>query len=97
MHAHVITDCLFVENLSNSYIATVISILIFCLNRFIEENPCYCVVDPFKNIYPLLDRLRIQNILVGLQEIKSCSGLRAPHFLRVSSLLMINGIIILFS
>ncbi|KAJ3691599.1 hypothetical protein LUZ61_020763 [Rhynchospora tenuis] len=55
------------------------------LIRLIEENPYYCVVDPFKNIYPLLDRLQIQNILVGLQEIKSSSRLRAPCFLRVET------------
>ncbi|KAJ4775658.1 Inositol-tetrakisphosphate 1-kinase [Rhynchospora pubera] len=55
------------------------------LIRFIEEHPYYCVVDPFKNIYPLLDRLQIQNILVGLQDIKSSSRLRAPHFLRVQT------------
>ncbi|XP_078152668.1 inositol 1,3,4-trisphosphate 5/6-kinase 4 [Carex rostrata] len=55
------------------------------LISFIEENPSYCVVDPFKIIYPLLDRLQIQNILLGLQEIKGRSRLRAPHFLRVET------------
>ncbi|KAI4989078.1 hypothetical protein ZWY2020_036395 [Hordeum vulgare] len=53
--------------------------------RFMEEHPDFCIVDPFKNISPLLDRLQIQEILVRLQELGSEGRpkLRAPHSLKV--------------
>ncbi|VAI19931.1 unnamed protein product [Triticum turgidum subsp. durum] len=53
--------------------------------RFMEEYPDFCIIDPFKNISPLLDRLQIQEILVRLQELGSEGRpkLRAPHSLKV--------------
>ncbi|VAI34719.1 unnamed protein product [Triticum turgidum subsp. durum] len=53
--------------------------------RFMEEYPDFCIIDPFKNISPLLDRLQIQEILVRLQELGSEGKpkLRAPHSLKV--------------
>ncbi|KAL6846760.1 hypothetical protein ACP4OV_024208 [Aristida adscensionis] len=55
--------------------------------RFVEEHSDFCIVDPFKNIYPLLDRLQIQQILVHLQELgnEGKPKLRAPHSLKVDS------------
>lgn len=43
-----------------------------------------CVIDPLDNIYPVLDRLKIQQILLGLEDLKT-SGykIRGPHFLKV--------------
>ena len=45
----------------------------------------FCVVDPLSNIYPVLDRLKIQHILLGLENLKGASGhiIRGPHFLKV--------------
>ncbi|KAM3258997.1 hypothetical protein ACQJBY_050643 [Aegilops geniculata] len=53
--------------------------------RFMEDYPDFCIIDPFKNISPLLDRLQIQEILVRLQELGSEGRpkLRAPHSLKV--------------
>ncbi|KAF8780794.1 hypothetical protein HU200_000736 [Digitaria exilis] len=55
--------------------------------RFVEEHPDFCIIDPFKNIYPLLDRLQIQKILVRLQELgtERKPKLRAPYSLKVDS------------
>ncbi|ERN20195.1 inositol 1,3,4-trisphosphate 5/6-kinase 4 [Amborella trichopoda] len=55
------------------------------LQRYIHDHPYCCVIDPFKNIYPLLDRHRIQQILIGLEDLNSGSShrIRAPHFLKV--------------
>jgi len=55
--------------------------------RFVEEHPDCCIVDPFKNIYPLLDRLQIQNILVLLKELgtEGKPKLRAPYSLKVDN------------
>ncbi|KAK3129706.1 hypothetical protein QOZ80_6BG0483580 [Eleusine coracana subsp. coracana] len=55
--------------------------------RFVEEHPDFCTIDPFRNIYPLLDRHQIQQILVQLQE-RGTEGkprLRAPHSLKVNN------------
>uniref|UniRef100_A0A0A9CGC5 Uncharacterized protein n=1 Tax=Arundo donax TaxID=35708 RepID=A0A0A9CGC5_ARUDO len=55
--------------------------------RFVEEQPDFCIIDPFKNIYPLLDRLQIQQILVRLQELgtEGKPKLRAPYSLKVDN------------
>ncbi|XP_062194089.1 inositol-tetrakisphosphate 1-kinase 6-like isoform X2 [Phragmites australis] len=55
--------------------------------RFVEEHPDFCIIDPFKNIYPLLDRLQIQQILVRLQELgtEGKQKLRAPYSLKVDN------------
>ncbi|KAJ1290446.1 hypothetical protein BS78_02G244000 [Paspalum vaginatum] len=55
--------------------------------RFVEEHPDFCIMDPFKNIYPLLDRLQIQKILVRLQELgtRGKPKLRAPYSLKVDN------------
>ncbi|BAF25603.1 Os09g0518700 [Oryza sativa Japonica Group] len=55
--------------------------------RFVEEHCDFCVIDPFKNIYPLLDRIQIQEILIRLEGL-SAEGrpkLRAPCFLKIES------------
>lgn len=55
------------------------------LQRYIGCHPDCRVIDPFTNIYPVLDRLKIQQILGGLENLtsKSCSKIRGPHFLKV--------------
>ncbi|KAF7811086.1 inositol 1,3,4-trisphosphate 5/6-kinase 4 [Senna tora] len=57
------------------------------LRKYLEDHKDCCVIDPLNNIYPLLDRLEIQNILLGLVELNaegSCT-IRGPHFLNVDN------------
>ncbi|GLT73688.1 hypothetical protein SLA2020_455270 [Shorea laevis] len=56
------------------------------LQRHIECHSDCFVVDPLKNIYPVLDRLTIQQILLGLEglKIEGRNAIRGPHFLKVS-------------
>lgn len=51
---------------------------------FGDHHDC-CVIDPLDNISPVLDRLRMQHILLGLGELKTDGQcrIRAPHFLKV--------------
>ncbi|KAA3481474.1 inositol 1,3,4-trisphosphate 5/6-kinase 4 [Gossypium australe] len=57
------------------------------LQRHIENhNDCF-EVDPLNSIYPVLDRLKIQQLLLGLEDLNAggrCK-VRAPHFLKVNS------------
>ena len=55
------------------------------LHRYLEDHPDCCVIDSFNNIYPVLDRLEIQEILLCLEDLKTegCSTIRGPHFLKV--------------
>ncbi|KAG9458959.1 hypothetical protein H6P81_003467 [Aristolochia fimbriata] len=57
------------------------------LRRCIDDHPAFCMIDPIDNIYPLLDRLRIQQILLGLDNInmENRCKIRAPHFLQVDT------------
>ncbi|KAL7603995.1 hypothetical protein Lser_V15G19338 [Lactuca serriola] len=57
------------------------------LQRCIRELPDCCVIDPFDNIFPVVDRLRIQEILLGLVELKTESqcNIRGPYFLKVDN------------
>ncbi|KAL2454507.1 Inositol 1 [Abeliophyllum distichum] len=57
------------------------------LRRYIECQSDFCVIDPFSNIYPVLDRLKIQQILLGLEtlNIKGRCKIRGAHFLKVDS------------
>lgn len=57
------------------------------LRRCIEFQMNCCVIDPFNNIFPVLDRLRIQQILIGLEavNIQGRCKIRAPNFLKVDS------------
>ncbi|MED6215747.1 hypothetical protein PIB30_000752 [Stylosanthes scabra] len=50
------------------------------LQGYLELHQDLCVIDPLKNIYPLLDRLKIQQILLGLEEInrEGCHLIRGP-------------------
>ncbi|KAF4346195.1 hypothetical protein G4B88_018042 [Cannabis sativa] len=55
------------------------------LKRYMDHHVDCCVIDPLSNIYPVLDRLKIQHILLGLENLKGASGhlIRGPHFLKV--------------
>ncbi|GLT92814.1 hypothetical protein SLE2022_106300 [Rubroshorea leprosula] len=57
------------------------------LQRHTESHSRCSVVDPLNNIYPVLDRLAIQQILLGLEGLKpeDCCAIRAPHFLQVNN------------
>ncbi|KAL2249241.1 UNVERIFIED_CONTAM: Inositol 1,3,4-trisphosphate 5/6-kinase 4 [Sesamum indicum] len=54
------------------------------LQRYVKCQLDCCVIDPFNNILPVLDRLKIQQILIGLAELNIPGGckIRGPHFLK---------------
>ncbi|CAI9773931.1 unnamed protein product [Fraxinus pennsylvanica] len=55
------------------------------LQRYIECQSGCCVIDPFSYIHPVLDRHKIQQILLGLEnlKIKGHCKIRCSHFLKV--------------
>ncbi|XP_009343680.1 inositol 1,3,4-trisphosphate 5/6-kinase 4 [Pyrus x bretschneideri] len=55
------------------------------LQRYMEHHLDLCVIDPLSSIYPVVDRLKIQQILLGLEDLKtaSCCAIRGPNFLKV--------------
>ncbi|XP_074307780.1 inositol 1,3,4-trisphosphate 5/6-kinase 4 isoform X3 [Silene latifolia] len=57
------------------------------LRRTLEDHPDCCVIDPLNNIYPVMDRLRIQDVLLGLENLTTVghSIIRGAHFLKVDS------------
>ncbi|CAA0829557.1 Inositol 1-3-4-trisphosphate 5/6-kinase 4 [Striga hermonthica] len=57
------------------------------LQKCMKSQPVCCVIDPISNISPILDRLEVQQILIGLEalNIHGRSKIRAPHFLKVDS------------
>ncbi|XP_031272674.1 inositol 1,3,4-trisphosphate 5/6-kinase 4 isoform X2 [Pistacia vera] len=56
------------------------------LQRFLEHHSNFFAIDPLDNIYPVLDRLKIQLVLLGLQDINAegCLTIRGAHFLKVN-------------
>ncbi|XP_015879508.1 inositol 1,3,4-trisphosphate 5/6-kinase 4 isoform X2 [Ziziphus jujuba] len=54
------------------------------LKCYMDHHVDFCVIDPLDNIYPVLDRHKIQQILLGLEDVNT-SGvkIRGPHFLKV--------------
>ncbi|OMO80670.1 Inositol-tetrakisphosphate 1-kinase [Corchorus capsularis] len=56
------------------------------LQRYIESQSHCIEVDPLNSIYPVLDRLKILQILLGLEDLskEGCCKIRAPHFLKVN-------------
>ncbi|KAJ0093776.1 hypothetical protein Patl1_27016 [Pistacia atlantica] len=56
------------------------------LQRFMEHHSNFFAIDPLDNIYPVLDRLKIQLVLLGLQDINAegCLTIRGAHFLKVN-------------
>ncbi|CAH9114179.1 unnamed protein product [Cuscuta europaea] len=55
------------------------------LLRWTEQINCP-MIDPCSNIYSILDRLKIQQLLLGLENLNSegHSKIRGPHFLKLS-------------
>ncbi|XP_050203698.1 inositol 1,3,4-trisphosphate 5/6-kinase 4 [Mercurialis annua] len=55
------------------------------LKRYMEHHASCFVIDPLEKIYPVLDRLKIQQILLGLEDLHTEGHLtiRGPHFLKV--------------
>lgn len=56
------------------------------LQRYMEQDSDCLAIDPLDKIYPVLDRLKIQQILLGLDALnkESCRAIRGPHFLKVN-------------
>lgn len=57
------------------------------LERYVQSHPDLYMIDQLSNIYPLVDRHQIQQILLELEEfdINCRKTLRAPHFLQVDN------------
>ncbi|KAG8390646.1 hypothetical protein BUALT_Bualt01G0105300 [Buddleja alternifolia] len=57
------------------------------LQRYVKCQLDCSVIDPFDNIFPILDRLKIQQILTGLGtlNIQGRFKIRAPYFLKANS------------
>lgn len=55
------------------------------LERYFQDHEDCCVIDPLDNISSVLDRLRMQQILLGLGDLRTDGQcrIRAPHFLKV--------------
>ncbi|KAF6168664.1 hypothetical protein GIB67_005276 [Kingdonia uniflora] len=55
--------------------------------RYFQDHPDCCVIDPLVNISPVLDRLKIQQLLLGLEDLNEEGDcrIRAPHFLKVDN------------
>ncbi|CAK7325008.1 unnamed protein product [Dovyalis caffra] len=56
------------------------------LQRYMEHHPDCFAIDPLDKIYPVLDRLKIQQILLGLDDLnkEGRRAIRGPHFLKVN-------------
>ncbi|XP_057420831.1 inositol 1,3,4-trisphosphate 5/6-kinase 4 [Lotus japonicus] len=57
------------------------------LQRYLDQHQECCVIDPLINIFPLLDRLETQQVLLGLAEVNTESSnlIRGAHFLKVDN------------
>lgn len=57
-----------------------------------EDQTACAVVDPLHHIYPVLDRLKMQHILLGLEDLKAAGRkIRGACFLKVlNPLIFIN-------
>ncbi|CAN1167683.1 Inositol 1,3,4-trisphosphate 5/6-kinase 4 [Linum perenne] len=58
------------------------------LKRYMEQHVECCVIDPLAKIYPVVDRLTMQQILHGLEDLNKgqrqhCT-IRGPNFLKVN-------------
>ncbi|GAB2294211.1 hypothetical protein Dimus_028429 [Dionaea muscipula] len=55
------------------------------LRSLVEQRSKPLVIDPFDNIYPVLDRLKIQHVLLGLKDLhlEGHSRIRGPYFMKV--------------
>jgi len=57
------------------------------LQKYLDQHQDICVIDPLSYVYPLLDRLEIQQVLLGLAEV-STEGkclIRGAHFRKVDN------------
>ncbi|CAN0920831.1 Inositol 1,3,4-trisphosphate 5/6-kinase 4 [Linum grandiflorum] len=55
------------------------------LKRYMEQHTECCVIDPLAKIYPVVDRLTMQKILHGLEDLNKgwrCT-IRGPNFLKI--------------
>ncbi|GMN36117.1 hypothetical protein TIFTF001_005761 [Ficus carica] len=52
---------------------------------YMDHHADCCVIDPLDKIYPVLDRLKIQQILLRLEDLNATGRhiIRGPHFLKV--------------
>lgn len=84
---HKATDEISSINRSNSSSKIIYTTRMLEVQRCIGELRDCCVIDPFDNIFPVVDRLRIQEILLGLKDLKTESQykIRGAYFLQVDN------------
>jgi len=53
--------------------------------RYMEHHSGCFAIDPLDKIYPVLDQLKVQKILLGLDDLnkEGRRAVRGPHFLMV--------------
>ncbi|XP_010524199.1 PREDICTED: inositol 1,3,4-trisphosphate 5/6-kinase 4 [Tarenaya hassleriana] len=71
---------------SNSSVTVTFSTGMEELRRYMENQNASVVVDPLDHIYPVLDRLKMQHILLGLEDLTATGRkIRGACFLKVDS------------
>ncbi|KAF8101260.1 hypothetical protein N665_0208s0047 [Sinapis alba] len=56
------------------------------LRKYMEDQNACAVVDPLQHIYPVLDRLKMQHILLGLEDLTAAGRkIRGACFLKIDS------------
>ncbi|CAN7103298.1 unnamed protein product [Brassica rapa subsp. narinosa] len=71
---------------SKSSVAVTFSTGMEELRKYMEDQNACAVVDPLQHIYPVLDRLKMQHILLGLEEITEAGRkIRGACFLKIDS------------
>ncbi|VVB03303.1 unnamed protein product [Arabis nemorensis] len=56
------------------------------LRKYMEDQNACAVVDPLQHIYPVLDRLKMQHILLGLDDLSAAGRkIRGACFLKIDS------------
>ncbi|CAL9236830.1 unnamed protein product [Arabidopsis halleri] len=56
------------------------------LRKYMEDQYAFAIVDPIQNIYPVLDRLKMQYILLGLEDLAAAGRkIRGACFLKIDS------------
>ncbi|CAA7050542.1 unnamed protein product [Microthlaspi erraticum] len=71
---------------SESSVAVTFSTGMEELRKYMEHQTACAVIDPLQHIYPVLDRLKMQHILLGLDDLKAAGRkIRGACFLKIDS------------
>jgi hypothetical protein len=71
---------------SKSSVAVTFSTGMEKLKKYMEDQNACAIVDPIRNIYPVVDRLKMQHILLGLEGLGAAGRkIRGACFLKIDS------------